>query len=203
MAFDDDMPLPKRIELHASGGPSFRTRVVQVESGHEFRDELWANALRTYDFRYITGDAEKQELLNEFFHAHRGQAVGFRAWDPLDHSATADQGVFIEIDATHYQLGKLYQAGTASHIRTIAKPIAEVTFVVGSPPGTYTLDYDTGIVTVAGGGGPPDSWAGQFHVPVRFNTDSMPRSIVDGRGDGESYIVDWSEIQIVETRDIA
>jgi uncharacterized protein (TIGR02217 family) len=87
---------------------------------------------------------------------------------------------FVEITDSPggWQLVKLYEDEDAinQQQRLIQKPIVgtiRVANEVGAEQaaGTWTLDYDTGILTPdVGFVGTPTTWGGQFHVPVMFET---------------------------------
>lgn len=63
----------------------------------------------------------------------------------------------------------------------------------------FNVDYTTGIVTFTGGNiptlGQKIQWAGEFYVPVRFDTD-LQRVMIEGFGRGE-----WNRFMVVEVRE--
>ncbi len=61
----------------------------------------------------------------------------------------------------------------------------------------YTINYATGVVTFlsAPGSGVKVQWAGQFWVPVRFDSD-LQKVMLEGYGRGE-----WQNFMVVEVRE--
>ena len=61
----------------------------------------------------------------------------------------------------------------------------------------YTIDYTTGIVTFlsAPGNNVKVQWAGEFYVPVRFDSD-LQKVMIEGYGKGE-----WNRFMVVEVRE--
>jgi len=63
----------------------------------------------------------------------------------------------------------------------------------------YTIDYTTGVVTFTGGNIPTTNakvqWAGQFYVPVRFDTD-VQKALIESFGKGS-----WNNVMVVELRE--
>jgi uncharacterized protein (TIGR02217 family) len=177
-------------------GPKLLTDVVELESGWESRNVRWAQARREGEIRVPANEtAHSQTLLAFFVAVGAGRANKFRFKDWSDFRATAAQGVFAMIDATHFQAYKRYSFGSDSHERKITR-------LRGTPTITGTAtspswDLDTGILTVASG--TPSSWAGMFDVPCRFDTDHMQWQIVAHNPAGP--IIEWSSVPIVEVRE--
>lgn len=80
--------------------------------------------------------------------------------------------------------------------------------VTGVSSNVYTLATSTAGKTITPGSGvayayPQASealdWAGQFDVPVRFDTDRLRRRVL-GRAPGGDYLVDCDEIPLIEIR---
>jgi uncharacterized protein (TIGR02217 family) len=87
---------------------------------------------------------------------------------------------------TQYRLAKAYTSGGHTFLRPITKPVVGmVTLSTGS------LDYATGNVS----GGDGVTWAGQFDVPARFDSDAFTLTLEEIRV-GQS-----SGVAIIEVRE--
>jgi uncharacterized protein (TIGR02217 family) len=139
-------------------------------------------------------------LLVSFFNAvGQGRTNGFRWLDHLDYQ---DDGVGTvqRNSAGALQLAKTYTAGAPvvsgaflpRFVRFIDKPVPGVVIAGGG-----TVDVTTGLTTGAALGA---AWAGTFHVPARFDVDSMDLSLDLPYGQGGDVAVSWRHIPIVEIR---
>lgn len=186
-------PFPVGISQHATGGPRWQVEVAQVDSGVEYRNTAWSQALARYDVAHaVRSQADFDTLLN-FYMSVGGRLHSFPFKDWADFSATASQGVFSMLTSTTFQAYKRYTTGGVTYNRKIVKGLATWAITGGSSP---VVDYTTGIVTVSSG--TPTAWAGQFYVPCRFDTDLMQAEIIDGAP--ASRIFGWNSIPIVEVR---
>lgn len=201
MAFHDTR-LPADIERGAVGGPSFKTTVLQLESGFEQRNIDWVNTRAEYDISYGLMSMEDNQLetyihaIRDFFYARQGRAHGFRFKDWADYQigdpddpSSNNQLIGLGDDSTvDFQVFKRYTSGGITYDRTIKKLVAGTYTVyldgVEQTEGVdYTIDIDTGIITFnsapasTGGTGPSGeqvvSIATEFDVPVRFDTDHL------------------------------
>ncbi len=188
MAFHE-VRFPAGISRGASGGPERRTEIVTLGSGHEERNQRWADSRRRYDAGYGVRGTDDLYAVIAFFEERRGRLHGFRWKDwsdykscaPLEQVSATDQvigtGDDTEID---FQLVKAYGADFAPWTRTIAKPVAGTIKVAldgaeQAEGADYTLDATTGIVSFTS---PPGNnveiTAGfEFDVPARFDTDRL------------------------------
>ena len=104
-------------------------------------------------------------------------------------------GTGVGTGVTSYQMNKKYTSGANTFSRKISKPVSGTciiyknavaqTLVVGVPgAGQVSIDYTTGIVTwgTAPGGGDAITWAGEFDVPVRFDSDWLSATRRGGIG---------------------
>lgn len=175
--------------------PMYSTNVVQVASGREKRNRNWARPLCRYTFTVARQQAEIEDIL-EFFHAVGGRDCGFRFKDHLDFKScratetptATDQPLAILADASEgYQLTKQYAVGARTQTRDIVKPIAGTIIVanesgVAQPSSRWDLDEATGILIPNGTfSGTPTYWGGEFDVPVRFDSDTLPFEIISFR----------------------
>jgi uncharacterized protein (TIGR02217 family) len=193
MAFIESPRFPASISYHSSGGPTWKTQVVQTTSGREQRIQAWQDALRHWDaMNGVRTDAELDQL-QAWFLISAGMANGFRWKDWKDYLAISSHSLGM-INATGKgngtasgQLVKLYTLGSHAYARKISKPVTGTVTVqkngvimpFGSSTGQCLLDNTTGIITFYGT--PPTTmdtltWTGEFDVPVRFDTDTFSAS---------------------------
>lgn len=161
------------------GGPEFKTQIVELQSGRERRNAMWAEARHRYAAPFVNISKDAYREIKKMHLVARGQLHAFRFRDELDY--TADQEVFAVADGvqTVFQLAKVSSIDGVSYTRNVYAPVSAVVitqdFAVVSP----TIDYDRGTVTFAVA--PPDGailrWTGDFDVWVRFNQDYLPFTI--------------------------
>lgn len=180
---------PVDIALNSEGGPTRKTDIVTLVSGHEERNSPWAGSRRAFNAGYGVKSMSDIEDVIAFFEARHGRLYGFRFRDPFDYKsckgadapALDDQllGVGDGV-ATDFQLIKTYQSGAALYERPISKPVMETALVAVDGAlkidgVDYTLDETTGVVSFTA---PPSAGASitagyVFDTPVRFDTDEL------------------------------
>lgn len=180
------------------GGPEFRTRVVQLNSGAERRSQM--NILARHRYTLPLNNVRNSEYLDRLkaaFMACRGQLHSFLAKDWSD--CRAEEELFAVADGvdTQFQLLKNYQFGDAVYSRKISY-INEIEITVNALPAAASVDLDAGLVVFAA---PPSQgsilrWSGTFRVPVRFAQDYLPVSI-DARAGSDDFAVNGS-IELLE-----
>ncbi len=180
---------PVDIALNSEGGPTRKTDIVALVSGHEERNSPWAGSRRSFNAGYGVKSIGDIEDIIAFFEARHGRLYGFRFRDPFDFksckvaaSPAADDQLVGAGDgaATDFQLAKAYASGPASYSRTIKKPVAGSVLVaidgaVQSEGVDFTIDDTAGIVQFTN---PPTTGAVitagfLFDTPVRFDTDEL------------------------------
>lgn len=177
---EDRLPLP--ISLASSGGPTWQTMVIRMDSGEEQRNRVWAEDLGQWDVgSFVKTEADVATVL-AFFHAMQGRFIGFRFRDPKDADVVAQVlGTGTGVQAT-YQLVKTYGSGPAAYTKTITKPVAgTIQITVGGVvqvEGTaFTVDTTTGVVTFLPEHVPGDGQtvlaSCTFDKPVRFDLDTL------------------------------
>lgn len=63
----------------------------------------------------------------------------------------------------------------------------------------HTLDTATGIVTIVSAPSAANvTWAGEFDVPMRFDTDKLDGRIVTRQADGGGLLHEWDSIPVIE-----
>lgn len=174
---------PEDISYGSVGGPSYSTSIIRVGSGHEFRNQNWAEG--EYRWNVIYGIRREEDIVSllSFFHARRGRAQGFLYKDWLDFTGDAEQiGVGDAIE-TEYQLVKGYAEGTPDiYIRVIKKPVGgtvQVFFDTVEQIGGWTIDEETGVITFSSppGDGVVITASYEFDTPARFDVDHLPATV--------------------------
>lgn len=189
MAFIETQ-FPTDISYGATGGAGFQTDVITVNSGFEQRNATWADARCVFDVSHGVKTQTQLNTLIAFFRVMKGKANGFRFKDWSDFNVTTGQGIFTQIDSTHFQMWRRYTTAGNNSDRQITKPVSGTVAVTGGV--NPSVNYTTGIVTVDSG--TPTSWTGEFDVPCRFDVDQMKVSI-------EHYnAFTWGQIPVVEIR---
>ena len=129
---------PVDIALNSEGGPTRRTDIVALVSGHEERNSPWAGSRRAYNAGYGVKCLSDIEDAIAFFEARHGRLYGFRFRDPFDFKScriaetpdSGDQLIGQGDGATvSFQLTKRYASGGASYARAIRKPVAGTALV--------------------------------------------------------------------------
>lgn len=188
---------PEDISYGSSGGPGFNTSVIELASGAEQRNVNWKQQRAEYDVSHGVKTRDQMEHLLDFFTARRGKAYGFRFKDWMDYQIDRQTiGLTTGLTGSR-QIYKRYESETAYFFdRPITKIMPDTASIwingglVGDPDSI--LDYDTGIITI--GNGNTVEIACEFHVPVRFDTDSMKIS----HDDWEQ--MSWPSIPLVELK---
>lgn len=180
MFSEERLPLP--ISLASSGGPTWQTQVIRMDSGYEQRNRVWAEDLGQWDIGSFVKTDEDVRTVLAFFHARQGRLVGFRFQDPKDADLVAQTlGTGNGVQAT-YQLVKTYGSGPAAYTKTLTKPVPGTVLVtVGGVPRVegvdWTVDTSTGLITFLPGHIPAMGQAVvascTFDKPVRFDVDAL------------------------------
>jgi len=201
MSFIESPRFPDKISYGSSGGPTYSTDVITVNSGYETRNQNWVQSRHEYDAAFgVVSEPRLSELI-DFFHAMAGQANEFRYKDWGDYlscnlgtiPSQTDQSIGFgdSTDGTDetdtYQIVKNYIAGL-TRVRDISKPIngtllVEVDGVLKTESTHYNVDYTTGIITFTTGNVPlldrgdtfPEEvkCGYEFDVPCRFGSDKL------------------------------
>lgn len=165
MSFIESPRFPDKLSYGASGGPQFRTSIVELASGFEQRNADWSVERRRYDLIHSAKKREDfDELLAYYIAIARGRLHGFRFRDPTDYNDTHGDAVGwlgttgYGTGYPTYQMQKRYVSGSTGALRPIAKPYGTiavtrggvaVVYATGSPQGAgeITIDTSSGIIT--------------------------------------------------------
>lgn len=179
---------PTQISYGSSGGPNYRTTVVEALSGAKSRNVEWQYPLHTYDVAYGVKTIEEMLLLIDFFHVAQGRAYTFLYKDWADFNSSRP---FLPVDATdqiqgagdgnttEFPLMKNYTVGSHNKQRRIKMPIESSVRVAidGVPTASFTM-LDKGIIKMhtAPDNGAVVTAGYEFYVPVSFDSDSLSSS---------------------------
>jgi uncharacterized protein (TIGR02217 family) len=201
MSFMESPRFPDNIARGVSFGPTFSTSIAQTVGGQEYRNKNRTRGLCVGDCSHSIKTLEQHQELLKFFRSVAGRFVGFRFKDWSDYKCLPTEGVTTLVSGTTYQLNKLYQIAVGyNEIRKITKPVSGTIIiyrtrssVTTNITGTSTINHTTGQVTVTSHqAGDTYNWEGQFDVPCRFDTDSMPVIMT------HHEVFTWQQIPIVE-----
>lgn len=220
-----EVEFPRGISFRSLGGPGFSTIVNAAFGGLEQRNQNWAGSRGKWTVSLMTQPASQfpggqqafVDALYAFFLNAAGKANSFRLWDAKDHSLQNQVIGTGDGATTAFQLVKRYVVGANVYTRAVTKPVWSTALDwqgaplpkslslaiagVAQPESAWTLDATTGIVTF--GAAPEDGEAvsviaGDFHYPVRFDTDELPVQVEESNVAGGGIIVSIHGLQIVE-----
>ncbi|MBL4618951.1 MAG: DUF2460 domain-containing protein [Marinicaulis sp.] len=188
MSFHETL-FPVDIALNSEGGPTRKTEIVALVSGHEERNSPWVGSRRAFNAGYGVKSISDIEDIIAFFESRHGRLYGFRFRDPFDFKscktaaspANSDQLLGVGDGLQQgFQLVKRYDNGGASYTRTINKPVIgsvliAIDGIAKNEGGDYSVDELTGIITLntAPLSGEAVTAGFLFDTPVRFDTDEL------------------------------
>lgn len=143
----------------AVGGPSFLTDVVELDSGAEQRNVVWAEPRQRYSIALVNRPQAELDAVNAAFRILKGRANGCRFRDWTDYLVTTANGRLgtgaVGTGYPTYQLYKRYTAAGTNSDRPIKKPTSGTVTVyrnaspvtVGAGAGQIAIDTTNGTVT--------------------------------------------------------
>ena len=167
---------PTGISLNSMGGPQYNTDVVQLNSGHEQRNQIWTYPLHKYEIGVGIKDDFDLDVTRDMFHLASGRLHSFNYVDHNDQLSCIAAGTIADTDQflvatddysqragdgvqTTWQIVKEYYS-TDSPVKIKQRLITKIqpgTAIVsldagsvpfgGSP--SWTIDETTGIITFA------------------------------------------------------
>lgn len=170
--------LDARIERGAKGGPTNPGRVKAYTRSGKLSQGFYASMpIHRFDVSHgIRSQADYQAILDLWYVVNFTPYTGFRFKDHRDFQATRTNTALTLISGSTYQLQRAYTVGATTFLRDIFKPVTG-TVVVYNAAGaalTATVDYTTGQADVTG---TPETWAGEFDVPVTFTDNEWASSL--------------------------
>lgn len=202
MSFLESPRFPDRIAYGAVGGPGFKTGIAVAISGREARNAEWAYPQHAWNVSQGLNSEADYAALRAFFMTARGRLHSwrFKDWTDFEAAHTGDEkGIVTALTSTTFQMVKRYTSGSNTQDRIIRKPVSGTcTALVSGGSVVHSIDYTTGIITIASAPAAGNvTWAGEFDVPMRFDSDRLPGRIVSRNGSA-GLLTEWSDIQIVE-----
>ena len=206
-AFLDDR-FPDWISFGSSGGPTYRTTVIEVLSGHEQRQKEWAYPRHMYNVGFGARRRGAMSTLVNFYNAASGRLKGFRYKDWVDFQSSSNPTITIAATdqvlypfptdgRTTYQLVKNYIIGSETQVRLITRPVSGTVVAAVNGVGVgSSVDLATGVLTLtaAPAGGSTVTAGYEFDVPVRFETDILEAAY-------ESHDNLDADVKVVEIRE--
>lgn len=163
----------------AKARPRYSTDIITTDGGFEIRNSRWSYPLFQFEFDVMPGFREGDEAIDAFintFHVVGGAFGVFRFNYWRDGPVTNQTIGTGDGSTTQFQLYRSYSRESISRNRKITRPIAgTVTIYVNGVSAPFTLDDETGIVTMnaAPGNGLRVSADFEHDVPVRFADDEI------------------------------
>jgi uncharacterized protein (TIGR02217 family) len=206
----DDVRLPDKWSKGSAGGPEFRTDVVPLASGSEYRERRWMYPRSRYESAHNVKTPEQIAELRAFHRARAGRHRGFLLKDWVEFTSAAN-GVSApsmtdcplgtgDGATTAFQLVKRYGDTVSPFDQPIKWPVAG-TLKIAQDGVLQTTGWSvargTGIVTFTAA--PADGvvlTAGfEFDVPVRFDDDwlSVTWDTINSRSAGQVPLLEVRE----------
>jgi uncharacterized protein (TIGR02217 family) len=179
-----DVLLPNSIISAGIRGKNMRMNSrVETDSGQRTINVVWTKTLRQYELGTVPLTLEQWQAIETLHEVTEGGAYGFLMEDPKDNTVT--NGVLTRTAAGLFQLVKRYTETLSGRTkdRNITRP-RSTGFVlyqsgVAMSSGSYTVNYNTGVVTIASNPDPATlSWSGKFLVPVHFMDDFIDWDLI-------------------------
>ncbi len=181
----DNVSFPMPLAMGASGGPERRTEVVELASGREARNGIWAGSRRRWDVGGAIARMQDVYELTRFFEARQGRLRGFLFRDFTDDRSGAPGQIVSASDqligtgdgnTASFQIVKRY----GETARRILKPVPGSVLIAvdGVLESGFTLD-EMGVVTLsaAPANGAEVTAGYRFDCAARFDTDRLEVSL--------------------------
>lgn len=172
----DDVRLPVDIEVGATGGPEWKTTIVDFSSGSEQRNQDWSEHRCTFDIGYGISNIDDLRAVLAFHYARRGRARPFRFKDWTDFNLQDEPIATGNGVLTDFQIIKTYESsGPNPYGRRITRPVASTLVVkVNGVVTTVTLNA-LGMIHFSS---PPANLSTitvtcEFDIPCRFDSDKL------------------------------
>jgi len=187
--FNDGAVFPDDLGAGSSGGPEFKTTVNESLDGERSACVWWGQPLHYYSVVRGERPDEKMTKAMRFYRLRGGAAQGFRFRDPFDNSTHPNHREQPNyLDPLHqvvigagdgvtneFRLLKRYRHAGYEVERPITHTYEVQPFVNGFVQTLgvhYAVNHEAGVISFEN---PPPAgqsvtWAGRFHVPVRFTT---------------------------------
>lgn len=194
----DYIIFPDLVSYGSITGPEYKTNIVEAGSGAEQRTSIWSKSRRKYIYKKEGISRADLLELRDFFIGRRGRGRGFLLKDWDDHNVVDEE---VTRDGTTILLTITYDDGINPEVRRIFYPepigfVLKKDTVPLATPADYTLDEETGTITLSVGAAGTYTWSGEFYVPVRFDSDFLGGERVSF--DGYDLEIDMVEVLLVD-----
>lgn len=209
-----EVRLDIKISYEGESGPSYKTSIIELPSGQEFRRGWWANGRKKWRIKKELLSRTDVKALESFFRIMRGRLYGFRIRDWNSYLAVDEPVGALTSTSGQLQLKFLEPITNSIELQKITKPVLSANVnntlssdyyspdislkrngVAWASAGNWTLNRNTGEITYnTSQFGQTITWSGSYDWPVRFDTDEamFHRASLD--------IHDWSDISLIELK---
>jgi uncharacterized protein (TIGR02217 family) len=210
---------PDCIAFGAQSDPMWSTNLSVSFGGFEVANQNWQDNRHMFDVSFSIRNATDYRLCRSHFNQMRGRAKAFPFKDFLDFEAAASEGVTADAASASdgYQLYKRYGSGDDKYDRKITRPVSGTltiyrtrSAVTTNVTADCTINYG-GDSTLEPGGtfsvtgdqeGDVYTWAGEFNVPCRYDTDRLPAAAVNKEpGTQGELLVSCGAIPVLEVKE--
>lgn len=187
--------------------PQYLVKVNARDGGFETIGRRWPRPLNTYVSVPMTQRSDVDvQLVLYFWHAVGGMATVFLFKDWTDFQSCrvgetpgvgdAPLALTTISGGNTYQMTKQYSVGSITQIRDITKPVGSTirAFSNATEKTNFTVDENTGLIQ-AGDGDSLTTWAGEFLVPVRFDSQ-LSIEVVDEEIQGAAFTLREKRIRL-------
>jgi uncharacterized protein (TIGR02217 family) len=162
--------------------PRFKTRIVDLANGDEFRNAEWVDCRHEANAPFLNISRDAYRELKRMFLVCRGMLHAFRLRDELDFTGTDEIFGIGNGTLREFQLSKISTVDGLEYVRNVyALPSVPVITINGTATTAFEFNTRTGRIkfTTAPAAAAVLRWTGTFDLWVRFSTDDMPFSLDD------------------------
>ena len=170
-----DVTLPRFISMNLSVSSKFDTKILQTQSGKEYRYQFHAPIQFKYKLLYVKLSYEQFEEFNQFFITCKGKQYSFKMLDPKDHSIDNQILAVGPSEESEFAVYKYYYIGE-THKKRIMKIIPNSSLVqLNEREVDYNIDYDRAIIILSNPLEENDilQISLKYEIVARFNCDSF------------------------------
>jgi uncharacterized protein (TIGR02217 family) len=182
-----------------------RNSRVGVDSGQMAINIVWTQTLREFEVGFIPMERTLWQDLETIHEVTEGGAYGFLLQDPKDSAVETGEGVVYALTSTTFQAYKRYlhdDSGRYKDRKLTRLDEASVAVFVSGSPATFTVDPDTGIITISSApSAAAVTWTGNFYIPVHFMDDTIDWEIVGSGATAEARYVAGPSVVLREIRE--
>jgi uncharacterized protein (TIGR02217 family) len=182
-----------------------RNSRVAVDSGQQAINIVWTQTLREFEIGFIPMERTLWQDLETIHEVTEGGAYGFLLQDPKDTKVETGEGFVLALTSTTFQAYKryLHAASGRYKLRKLTRLDEDsVAVLVSGSPVAFTVDPDTGIITIASApSAAAVTWTGTFYVPVHFMDDTIDWEIVGSGATAEARFVQGPNVVLREIRE--